>query len=289
MSCVLDYPRDSLRYEYFVRDSNQHQAKMELRTFKWIVERYTKVGDTILDPMSGVGTVHFANYMGRHTIAIELVPEFIELQHRNIKNMTELWEAGMFYGEFDTWDFEPTMLKGQPTILEGDCRRFLPLVPEYFGNPSLIPTIDAVVLSPPYGNLWAFSESNRESKIAKEKNYVVGYDDSDANVGNYPNYIHYLTAMKIIYGKCYETLRPGGVLVTVVKDYIHQGKRLLCSKDNLRLCLEVGFIPEDWHFRAAGMTTSPYAMANRAKRIEAGKHREELDIKFEDILVLRKV
>ncbi len=294
MSCVLDYPRDLLRYQYFVKDSNQHQAKMELRTYKWIVEKYTKPGDTILDPMSGVGTVHFANFMGRHSVAIELVPDFVELQRRNIGNMRELWTEGMFYDQFESWDIEYTPKNfytglGTSTILEGDCRRFLPLQPPDIAPiGTKPPLVDAVIFSPPYGSLWAFSTSNRESKIAKEKNYVVGYDDSDANVGNYPNYIHYLTAMKIIYGKCYETLRSGGVLVTVVKDYIHQGKRLLCSKDNLRLCLEVGFTPEDWHFRAAGQTTSPYAMANRAKRIAAGKHREELDIKYEDIIVMRK-
>lgn len=290
MSCILDYPRDLLRYHYFVKDSNTHQAKMELRTFKWIVEKYTKPGDTILDPMSGVGTVHFATFMGRHTVAIELVPDFVELQHRNIVNMNDLWYEGQFYEEFNSWDYKPER-PSEPLILEGDCRRHLPLADVGTIHNGIITDygpIDAVIFSPPYGNLWAFSASNRESKVAQEKNYVVGYDDSVANVGNYPNYIHYLTAMKIIYGKCYETLKPGGVLVTVVKDYIHQGRRLLCSKDNLRLCLEVGFTPEDWHFRAAGQTTSPFATANKAKRIAAGKHREELDIKFEDIIVVRK-
>jgi modification methylase len=284
---VLPYPRDALRYKYFVRESNQHQAKMELRTFKRLVEMFTKPGDTILDPMSGVGTVHFANFMGRNSIAVEIVPGFVELQHLNIKKMREVFRHGDFYENFDNfgWDYtidfpehEYRGKPGTPTILEGDNRRHLPLKND----------IDAVIFSPPYGSLWAFSTSNRDNKVAKEKNYVVGYDDNPQNIGNMKNYREYLTAMKIVYRKCLESLKPGGILVTVVKDYIQAGKRVPCSTDNLRMCIQAGLVPYLWIYRDASQTSSPFQVKARRERIAAGKHNPELDISLEDIIVVRK-
>ena len=280
---TLNYPRDTLRYRYFVKESNQHQAKMELRTFKWIVENYTKPGDTILDPMSGIGTIHFANFMGRNTIAIELVPEFIKLQFRNLSKMAALWGSGDFYIVDDNigpWDFQVNSVEtmGGPIVLEGDCRSHLPHV-----RP-----LEACIFSPPYGGLWAFNAKARSTKIAQEKHYVVGYDDAIANVGNLTNYAAYLVAMKIIYRKCFESLRSGAPLVTVVKDYMHQGRRVPCSKDNTRLCLEAGFDLENWHFRRADIQNNPFSAGHRAKRVAAGKHKTEFDIGIEDIIVMRK-
>lgn len=278
---ILEYPRDALRYKYFVKESNTHQAKMELRTFKWIVENYTSPGDVILDPMSGVGTIHFANFMGRNTVAVELVPEFVALQRKNINYLINIHLEGIFYDITDMGDWDFTSLmgdEGKHIILEGDNRRLLPL-----DTP-----VDACIFSPPYGGLWAFKKGSRESKIAQEKNYQVGYDDSDANVGNLSNYAAYLVAMEIIYKKVFASLVPGAPLVSVVKDYVLNARRVYCSKDNLRLMMKVGFMPEAWHFRRTNMQNNPFSAGNRAKRIAAGKHTPELDIDFEDILVVRK-
>ena len=143
---------------------------------------------------------------------------------------------------------------------------------------------DACIFSPPYGGLWAYNSKSRGSKVMEEKNYRVGYDDNVANVGNLANYTAYLAAMKLIYEKCFESLKSGAPLVTVVKDYIQNGRRVPCSKDNLRLCIDAGFLPEAWHFRDA----SPFSAGNRKKRIAAGKHKAELDIMNEDVIVVRK-
>ena len=166
---------------------------------------------------------------------------------------------------------------GRNSVISGDCRANLPL--DYL--------VDAVIFSPPYGDLWAQSKTP-QSKVEKEKNYNVGYGVSAANVGNYKTYPHYLTAMEIIYRKCLESLKPGGILVTVVKDYVRNAKRIYCSKDNLKACLNAGFVFEDWHLRDASMTSSPFSVKARENRIKAGKHKPELDVDREDIIVVRK-
>ena len=277
MSCKLPYPRDKFRYDFFVKESNQHQAKMELRTYLWLVNKYTKVGDTILDPMSGVGTVHLANIYGRRTVAIELMPDFVDLQTKNIWEMRNIPTRGLYTDRFKDIIHLPNDASPHPIILLGDCRSRLPL-----GKP-----VDAVIFSPPYGDLWAQSKGPK-SKVEEEKNYNVGYGISQANVGNYKTYPHYLTAMEIIYRKCLESLKPGGVLVTVVKDYIRNAKRIYCSKDNLKACLNAGFVFEDWHLRDASMTSSPFSEKAKAQRIAAGKHTKELEVDREDIIVVRK-
>lgn len=279
----LPWSKDNLRYKYFARESNEHQAKMELRTYQYCVSKYTKPGDTILDPMSGTGTVHFANYMGRNTVGIELVPRFVELQKANLEYLMKVFQndfIGFYSNEFNSWDFkcgQDCTNMGTPTILEGDARRHLPL-----SSP-----VDAIIFSPPYGNLWAKS-SGKTAKVTEEKGWVKGYDDNPNNVGNLNNYAQYLIAMKIIYGKCFESLKSGGILVTIVKDYVEKSQRKLCSKDNLNKCLEVGFSFEDWYFRSVPATTSPFAMAVRKRMIASGKWHDDLNINREDILVLKK-
>lgn len=280
---LLPWPRDELRYRLHTRESNQHQAKMEIRTYLWCVMRYSQPGDTIMDPMSGVGTLHLANYFGRHTVGIELVQDFVSIQHANIQRTAELYQADKLYGVIppDDWSIiQPNGMEeiGLNQTIRGDCRAELPL-----DKP-----VHAVIFSPPYGDLWSYNSTSRDSTIAKEKNYVVGYDDSVANVGNYNNYTQYLTAMGIIYKKCLEALKPGGVLVTIVKDYIKGGKRIYCSRDNLRKCLEAGFEMHEWHLRDTSIQNNPFSARNKANRIAKGTHNPELEIKAEDILVVRR-
>lgn len=66
-----------LRDKLFTAESYQHPAKGHLGLWQTIIEKYTKEGDTILDPMSGVGATLTAALMGRNVICVELEPHFI--------------------------------------------------------------------------------------------------------------------------------------------------------------------------------------------------------------------
>ena len=41
---LLPFSRDVAGPYYRVKESTQHQAKLELRSLKWMIERYTEVG-----------------------------------------------------------------------------------------------------------------------------------------------------------------------------------------------------------------------------------------------------
>lgn len=257
MGVTLNFPRDVLRRRYFVPEASQHGAKLEIRTFMWLVNVYTKLDDTILDPMSGVGTVHMAAIIGRNTIAIELVPEFIEIQKASIEKMRQ--EAG---------------LKGTVELLEGDCRRFLPLP---------IGRVDTIIFSPPYGDVML----GKSKKTLEVRPVAAGYSDQDANIGNIPVYPLYLEAMKEVYRLCNRSVRVGATMVIITKDYVKSQKRVYCSKDNIRLATEVGWELKDWHLRY----TDPriFQIISRQRRKESAVENPELDIDYEDLLVFSKV
>lgn len=278
MGEILDYPRDILRRKYFVPEHVEHQAKLEVQTYIWLVEHYTQPGDIILDPMSGIGTVHFAATMGRHTVGIEISERFYEIQQWNLAKFDD--ELGLNAGSI---------------IYLGDCRRFLPLTgwPASFGSmesqvqqalAERHQKADIVIFSPPYADLW---KTTKKSAFHEEKHINIGYSDDAGNIGNITNYPLYLAAMREVYSLCNRSLKPGGRLITVTKDYVRARQRVYISKDNVACCLDAGFQVEDWHFRY----TDPkvFQIGARKERAESGIDLPELDIDYEDVIVLQKV
>jgi len=262
MGETLDYQRDTERKKYFVAECKEHDAKLELRTFKWLVEKYSKPGDTILDPMSGIGTVHFAATMGRHTIAVEIAPRFVEIQHMNIRRLEETLG-----------------LTGRTMVLEMDCRRALPLP---------VGTVDLVIFSPPYSSVEKHGQTHgfREESGELMNVGTLGYSDQQANIGNLTVYPLYLEAMRHVYIACNRSLVLSQRLISVTKDMVKGGERVYIGKDNIRICMEAGFQLEDWHLRRTPRGIRQIVPQRR--RQEKGTDRPELNISTEDLLVFRK-
>jgi len=115
------------RDRYFSAGSFAHPAKMMLPLQRWIIERYSRPGDVILDPMAGQGTLLIACTMGRHIILVELESKFVQMQE---DNWTKIQTLGPEMG------YE----MGTATIMQGDARK----LPDVLA--------DAIISSPPYGN-----------------------------------------------------------------------------------------------------------------------------------------
>lgn len=59
------------------RGYNVHPTQKPVALMRWILERWTKPGDLILDPYMGSGPVAAAAYqLGRRYIGVEIVPEY---------------------------------------------------------------------------------------------------------------------------------------------------------------------------------------------------------------------
>jgi len=98
---------------------------MSLPLQLWIIERYTKAGDVILDPMAGSGTILIACSLGRNVIVLDLEQKFVDMMRGN-------WEKIKQRG--------PQMgyKMGEAVILQGDARNLERLL------------ADKVIFSPPF-------------------------------------------------------------------------------------------------------------------------------------------
>src|SRR5260221_9882423 len=92
---ILELGSDlSLRYRYFTKASMAHPAKLHLGLLAWIVERYTVPGETILDPMAGIGSTAYAALLQRNVILRDVEPRWLGLAHENAAELIR--EAGPF-------------------------------------------------------------------------------------------------------------------------------------------------------------------------------------------------
>lgn len=100
---------------------------MHLSLQLYLIEHYTKPGDTILDPMLGSGTLLIACALGRHVIGIELEQKFVDMAKANWEKIKSL---GPMLG----------FTMGDCKIICGDSRAL----------PELL--VDKCVFSPPFAD-----------------------------------------------------------------------------------------------------------------------------------------
>ena len=139
-----DTPRTSL----FTRESNRHPAKMAVGLCFRILEHgerrgYWKPGDTILDPMAGIGTTLVcARVRGYEPIGVELEKHFYDLAVRNLDSLALRMNLAR-WGK----------------ILLGDARN----LPALLGSTGFQP-VQAGVASPPYADKQITGQSHFRSK-----------------------------------------------------------------------------------------------------------------------------
>ena len=72
----MAYPTNVLHLATECNNKN-HSAAFPEALPEWFIKLFTKEGDTVLDPFTGSGTTNIvAKRMGRHSIGIEILPEY---------------------------------------------------------------------------------------------------------------------------------------------------------------------------------------------------------------------
>jgi len=123
----IEFPRDTeFRNRMFVAEHFAHPAKMDAQLLIWIVERYSKVGETILDPMAGSGTTMLACQLGRNVVLVELEEKFCKMMQNNWAKVKQM--PSLFYQ------------MGSCQIIQGDARQLGGLY-------------DKIITSPPYSDI----------------------------------------------------------------------------------------------------------------------------------------
>ncbi len=241
---------DKWRQSLFPPKTMKHYAKMQMHVEWELIKYVSKVGDTILDPMSGTGTVMLAAIMERNVICIEIEEPYHKLQQEVLEHLKK--------------DNEMSNV----TLIHGNCKLVMPL------------PCDHIIFSPPYAQ--ALKPSKNVSGFVKDK-YQIDEDEYHAyaqtigNVGLVNTFLYHQD-MEMVYKLCYQSLPVGGTLSVVTKDITEKGKRVLLTKRIEKVCTAAGFTLDSWHKHA--VLGGPYQDMRRVKG--------EITVDDEDIMVYRR-
>lgn len=144
---------------------------MDAQLLIWLVERYTRPGETILDPMAGSGTTMLACTIGRNVILVELEKPFVDMMIQNWERVRSI--PALFHD------------MGHCTIVQGDARQLEGIT-------------DAILTSPPYAEsatgrnrdeFWQRLSQDSSSARAGRQSHprtAEGYSEDPNNIGNLP-------------------------------------------------------------------------------------------------------
>lgn len=213
---------DSSWRDLIVDDAFAHPAKMAHGLLTRIIEHGLAVGwwskgDLIGDPFGGNGSTGIVGQAnGLRVVCVELEPRFVDWARRNFK----LWER----------DPGPA-----PVIIQGDSRRFAEIVAGF----------DGIVTSPSFQdnnvNIGAVGDTPAmRQQIHDSKPRPESYGATPGQIGNTKGDT-YWAAMAQVYGQCRIALKPGGILVCVLKDYVKNKKRVPLCDQTVTLLESLGF------------------------------------------------
>ena len=294
----------AMRKRFFHESAMSHPAKLHGGLFLEIMERYTKPGDVILDPMAGIGTALLATMYSRSVILNEMESHFLETLP---KSWAIIQRNGPALGH--------TM--GSVLIMRGDAR-CLPLnsadcvvtSPPYAeglghdagervidkvkglynarGVKSYTRPVDAIVSSPPYAEGLGHDVGHeREIDKAKGLYNARGTEsyapDSTTNIGNQKGDA-YWESMRQVYAECHRVLRPGGIMALVLKGFTRDGKYVDLPAQTQALCESLGFVKFD-EWRRELWALSFWRILQKRRDPQAFDER----LKYETVLAFRKL
>jgi len=155
-----------------------HPAKFNVHLVEFLVEKYTKPGDIVLDPMAGTGILGvIAALRGRNAIQVEIEPRFYEWMEKARLNVENTPILGR---------------KGKIINILGDARKLSELLSQ---------NINTIITSPPYADSLTHehdelketklvlrkSEENKGKPVALGRSQVhTIYSTSSNNIGSLP-------------------------------------------------------------------------------------------------------
>jgi DNA modification methylase len=193
-----------LYFRYFADGSITHPAKANIEFLHWLIRKYTAEGDVILDPFAGVGSTGFvAGLLKRKSVLVEIEPRYVKL-------ISETFRKTPFHPK---------------VILQGDSRNLRKGLKKI----GLLPTINAVVTSPPYADMLKSVEM-RDG----------GYSYQEGQLGRLALPKH-LAEVEKVYRECYAILEKGQKMVLLVRNYIRKGSVVDYVYETFKVCQQVGF------------------------------------------------
>lgn len=196
-----------------------HPAPFSYTDVARVIKMFTKPGQTVLDPFSGIGsTLKACALEGRNGIGFELYPDFAELTRRRLA--TEV----------------PADLLAQTEqrVLQGDSRQL---------GAGLEPgSVDLVVTSPPYWTILNKKSDHKTKQTREAHGLVTNYGDDDRDLGNIDDYDEFIEILGDTLGTAGAALKHKGYMVIIVGDFRHGSKYYMFHADIARAMEARGFV-----------------------------------------------
>jgi DNA modification methylase len=269
-----------IRYQWFTKESLGHPAKLHLGLLQWLIDRYTTPGETVCDPMAGIGSILLAATQQRNVIAREIEPRWLTMCHENAAHIHR--QAGLLAGTIDVGQADAR----EPWGYQADHIIFSP---PYACSVASTPTAKGMTSHQirarlaklgGYDKAWdrllrAYDQGQGGVVAA----YVMHYGQHSAQIGHWRG-DRYWQAMTQVYAQAAAALRPGGSMILVIKDHIRKGQRIRIADETAARCEALGFSLHARHTRRVW----PLSLWQRRR-----KERGEPIVEEEDVLVFRGV
>lgn len=216
--CEDGSPVSQRRFRY-VEESIQHPSKNYPCVMRQAIELVSKPGDTILDPMAGIGTTLVeAMDLGRNAVGIEIEPHFSKIAWRNVKLAKQR-----------NPDLSGLMVNGDSNDLQA-------LIHD---------KVDHVVFSPPFTcELVTKNQKGLKSSRPNGKGYLANFSMQSNIAYAKPlkdSQDHYFQRMLRIYEQCHVALPTGGKMALVLRNPYRKGDEEDLIGETIRVCKSLGF------------------------------------------------
>lgn len=199
---IFNALHSDLREEREVTEDTQtHPATFSPTMVSDFIRFFTKEGDTVLDPFSGIGSTLVAcRRTGRIGYGIELNSKYFDIIKKRVPEFSE-------------------------NIFNEDSRNIDKLK---------LPKINYSISSPPYWDV--LNRSTDGFKQDREENGLdVNYSNADSDLGNIDDYELFLEETCSIYLKMYDILEDGAYVTIIVKNIKKGGKMYPLAWDMARI------------------------------------------------------
>jgi DNA modification methylase len=242
-------PREWLKFQksWFVHDPPRrkkdvlrHPGKFPETLAQEFVSFFTKSGERVLDPMVGTGsTVVACLRAGRHSIGVELNPEYAALAHAVVAQERQALGA--------------SAVNLQAEILTADAANLAGLE---------LPVFDYVLTSPPYWDMLHARGAETQRRRRAEPQLDVTYSGDPADLGNVSDYPEFLTRLVSIYAGLQAHLRPGAYLTIIVKNVKKGGRIYPLAWDLAHALGQVYTLKDERIWCQDDIRLAPYGLGN---------------------------
>ncbi|MFX0087170.1 MAG: DNA methyltransferase [Candidatus Hodarchaeota archaeon] len=172
-----------------------HPAPFSFTNVKRLILFFTKEGQTVLDPFSGVSsTLKAAALCNRNGIGIELTKKWVKISKERLKK-----------------EITPLDTDSKQTIIQGDAFERL--------DDLETNSIDFVVTSPPYYNILKKKADHKVREERLKNNLATDYSEDPRDLGNYKDYNEFLERLTEILVKCQRVLKLKKYMCVIVSDF----------------------------------------------------------------------